>query len=185
MEDKRKVIIMVVLLAVIPVLLWWQLRLTPEQQQAQQRYEQERPAPRTRQTPTQNTNEASAMEDLDLDSLLASVREVDFDYEVHRDRNPMRPLVGPTSRTGTRVADAEQELMQPALAMGSAASMNVTGIIWDVNRPIAVISNARGNDEIVYRGYRFSSGAVVEDIEATRVLLRVDDSLIPIELEEL
>ena len=59
--------------------------------------------------------------------------------------------------------------------------MRITGIIWDDVYPVAVV-----NDEIVVNGYVFSdTGIRVAAIEPTRIILQINETEFPIELEEL
>jgi hypothetical protein len=120
--------------------------------------------------------------EVDIDALLASVREVEFDYnEASIRRDPMRPLVGRMSPAAFGEMTAAQMLPQQAQGLNLVArNMVVTGIVFDANRPLAIVNN-----EIVSRGTELSSGILVEDIEVNRVILRVNGTLIPLELEDL
>ncbi len=119
---------------------------------------------------------------VNIDELLASIKEVDFDYALEREtRDPMTPLVG--DRAMTQLTTSEEggapSALNASAAQRLALNMVVTGIVWDKRAPIAVVNN-----EVVYPGYVFDSGIAVESIEPSRVLLRVGDSVIPKELEE-
>jgi hypothetical protein len=62
--------------------------------------------------------------------------------------------------------------------------MLLTGIIWDAEEPLAIL-----NDEVVTEGFIFSTdegaeGIIVDSIEPGRVILRVDETLVPLNLEE-
>jgi hypothetical protein len=112
------------------------------------------------------------MADVDIPALLREVKVVNFDYEAERiDRNPMSPLVG-----YLRPGMAET----PAETPRTLFRKNVTGIIWDEYNPMAVVDN-----EVVSVGYTYPSGVQVYAIEATRVIFRINDSLIPVEMKEL
>ena len=130
--------------------------------------------------------------DIDLDELIASVTVEPIDYTtVAITRDPMEPLVGkvviPQSGTpgeqgglsdgGAPAAAAG--LMKPG-AMMDAYSKQVTGIIWDAQKPMAVV-----DDEVVGVGHVFANGIKVHAIEPTRVVLQVGDSLVPVEMKEL
>ena len=119
-----------------------------------------------------------------LEELVASVDEVEFDYEVamrEHPRNPMRPLVGNMAPARFRAEGEDGTSPLPYYQAESIArTMAVTGIVWDKHNPMAIVDG-----EVVTRGYTFPSGILVEDIERSRLLLRVNDRLIPRELEEL
>ncbi|HRZ16342.1 MAG TPA: hypothetical protein P5141_02160, partial [Candidatus Hydrogenedentes bacterium] len=114
-------------------------------------------------------------------------------------RDPMRPLVGSgipkidpdgTDRGGVEPADGQET--NPELdpnappkppvpsAITAAASMRVTGIVWDVSFPVAVV-----DDEVVSVGHVFPNGTQVFSIEPSRVILKVGDATIPIELKDM
>ena len=115
--------------------------------------------------------------EIDIDALLASIQEVDFDYEKDRvPRDVMAPLVGKVAvrtdeeGTGAPVAPA---------TLGKVMSKMVSGIVWDESFPVAVVDN-----EVVEPGYEYADGTVVESIEEDHVVFRVGESLIEVELKE-
>lgn len=122
----------------------------------------------------------------DLDTLLANVKEVDFDYEMRRvPRNPMSPLVGPfappkihTETEDDTPRDASKRAEEIRIA-ALARSMTLSGILWDSRTPLAVLDN-----EVVYAGYKFPSGILVDSIMPDRVVLRFNDTLVAVELKE-
>lgn len=129
--------------------------------------------------------------DVNIDELVAGIREVDFDYdEVAADTNPMTPLVGPFAPQ--RVATAEGGPGEgPAIRQDVQAlvrNVRVTGIMWDKRDPMAVVSfpiQGEQVTEIITRGYAFPDlGVTVHDIETDRVILNINGVLVPIELEE-
>jgi len=115
--------------------------------------------------------------DVNIDELLAGIKEVDFDYEQNRlPRDPMAPLVGTLTRK-----EGEGEEKSPLAPATAVQVMNkvVSGIVWDERRPLAVVDN-----EVVYAGYVYADGTTVESIERDRVIFKVGDSLIQNPLKE-
>lgn len=117
--------------------------------------------------------------DVDVDGLLAGIQEVNFDYDSSRmPRDPMAPLVGIVAKvqedgeTSTEAA--------PTATISQLMQKVVSGIVWDKVYPVAIVDN-----EIVYPGYRYPDGTAVEKIERDRVVFRIGDSLVQVELEEL
>ena len=114
--------------------------------------------------------------DVDIDELLREIEVVTFDYQQERiDRNPMSPLIGYINTGG-------QEMTAQAPAENTLQVMRkkVSGIIYDPNNPVAVV-----DEEVVGIGHTYPSGVEVYDIEPKRVVFKVGDSLIPVELKEL
>lgn len=199
----KKIVIVVVLLVLFAGVLVWQLMpdkkyrqymanqnknpqtTSPHPQPAGQRPATAAPAAqataaaRPAASPAQGSVFTSS--NVDLDTLLARVQEVEFDYESERlPRNPMRPLVGPMAPTKlSQGQEADQDSVTSFEAERIASNMKVTGILFDEHNPMAVI-----NGEVVSPGHHFPEGVVVDQIEEGRVTLRVQDALIPIELEE-
>lgn len=122
-----------------------------------------------------------AADDINIEDLILNVKEVSFDYDASRTaRNPMTPLVGQRRTTGEEGGDTPtgSGLIQ------KARSMLLTGIIWDKENPIAVL-----DDEVVEEGHVFAgdseaAGIVVDRIEPSRVILRVDEQLVLLNIEE-
>jgi hypothetical protein len=118
--------------------------------------------------------------DINIDSLLAGIREVDFDYDKERmPRDPMAPLVGTLTKTRGGEEPGKEQPVAPATAV-QVMSKVVSGIVWDAKRPIAVVDN-----EVVYPGYEYPDGTVVASIERNQVVFKVGDSLIQVPLKEL
>lgn len=203
-ENRKQVIIVGVLLLVLGGVIYWQfLRPDPVRQQQRANFEQNpgpeqlvnqpRPADtRAGAPPAPAAVPASAAPiaggiGIDLEELVSRVQSVDFNYELamrEKPRNPMTPLVGLRApgiesgepgegeeTPGSGVADYQ--------ALRIASNMVVTGIMYDAARPMAVVDN-----EVVHPGYTFPSGVVVDTIEPERVLLRINESVVPVELEE-
>ena len=113
--------------------------------------------------------------EIDIDELTQSVEVQPIDYSAVRiARNPMAPLVG--SFLGETSVDTPTTGAPPPV---QAPRREVTGIIWDSVQPVAIIDNM-----VVHRGYVFADGVVVHDIEPTRVLLKIGESIRPLEMKE-
>lgn len=121
--------------------------------------------------------EQAETDEIDIDALLASIKEVDFDYEQERiPRDVMAPLVGKVSVRSEQEGSAAP--VAPA-TLGKVMSKTVSGIVWDKKYPVAVVDN-----EVVEPGYEYADGTVVESIEEDHVVFRVGESLIQVELKE-
>lgn len=125
--------------------------------------------------------------DIDFPVLLQSVEVQPIEYEkVRVARNPMKPLVGTVENIkeeSAAAAQAEQAAVKPVsqqAALVDAYAKRVTGIVWDGKSPVAIV-----DDEIVSVGHVYSNGTEIHAIEPSRVILKVGDSLIPIEMKEL
>ncbi|MCP4642115.1 MAG: general secretion pathway protein GspB [bacterium] len=122
--------------------------------------------------------------EVDPVELLGRVQDVEFNYDENRTaRDPMAPLVGPMARPLLAVVsdDPEGEKVGPSMEERLAVrTMALSGIVYDDVNPVAVVDN-----EVVTQGFSFPNGVVVEKIEADRVIMRVNEALIPIELKEL
>lgn len=132
---------------------------------------------------------------VNVDQLIASIKEVSFDYETSRtQRNPMTPLVGESAKATIATAQGATPQGTPAVAIsggdaqGVLRSFKVTGILWDKHDPMAVVSyplNGQLTSEVVTRGFKFGDlGIVVNDIEMERVILNVNGTLVSLQLEE-
>jgi hypothetical protein len=124
---------------------------------------------------------AFANSQVDIAELLDSVTDVTFDYaQFQIPRDPMGSLVG--SRRPQLVADPEREGAPDRNtneALRLARSMQCFGIIWDERNPMAMV-----DDEVVRLGQRLNADIVVQAIDRNRVTLRVDDTLVALELKE-
>ena len=119
--------------------------------------------------------------DINIDELLAGIKEVDFDYEKERTpRDSLMPLVGTLAKT--REGGETKEQPQVAGTATAIRVMNkvVSGILWDQRRPLAIVDN-----EVIYPGFEYPDGTQVESIERDRVVFKVGESLIQVELKEL
>jgi hypothetical protein len=104
--------------------------------------------------------------DVDLDQLLQEIKVVDFDYaKEHGDRDPTLPLVGDSMLLRARNAKLAATQDTDDLLMAAGRKV-VTGIMWDVNRPLAVVDN-----EVVTVGFEFEDTIVVKAIERDHVVL--------------
>ncbi len=121
--------------------------------------------------------------DVNIDELVANVASVVWDHsQAPPQRDPMQAVVGSIGgrRTATPLrssATAQVERM--------AREMALTGIVWDEYAPLAVIDN-----EVVRVGHAFPTDfdypkeILIKSIEKDHVILRVEDTLIPIGLKE-
>ncbi len=185
-----KGIVVAVLLLAAAVLFWWQMQPDAETRAVIERGSQNRgepakqaagqSAPAAGKVPAPAAAPAGQASQLDLDALLASVQQVEFDYAANRpSRDPMRALVGltPVLPNGGEVTD---EPILPDVTPPAIRSMILSGIIYDEQRPMAVL-----DDEVVFPGYEFPNGVVVEAIEPTAVRLRMGDREFTLNYEEL
>lgn len=112
--------------------------------------------------------------DVDADDLLSKVRAVTFNYAERRiERQPMRPLVG-------RVKPGAVNMAQQSGTASSVLRKSITAIMIAGDATSAIVDN-----EVVYVGYVYPDGVQVHDIQPGRVIFKVGDSLIPVEMKEL
>jgi hypothetical protein len=127
---------------------------------------------------TQPPAEDQAKELADMESMLTSVVEETFDYAAnHIARDPMVPLVGYINPETQAQADPAAPLPPPRLSL--IRTKRVTGIVFDTNDPMAIVDN-----EVIYPGYTYPDGVVVDSITEDSVVFRFDESKITVELEE-
>ena len=122
---------------------------------------------------------------VNIDDLLASVKEVDFDFDKDKPaRDPMAALVGTTAKKAGGTPGAAQPASpekgpDPALVQ-AAKAMKVSGIMFDEKQPLAVVDNT-----VVGPGYTFPNTAIsVDSITRTQVILKVQNKTIPLEMKE-
>ncbi|HOV61050.1 MAG TPA: hypothetical protein PK349_08315 [Candidatus Hydrogenedentes bacterium] len=141
------------------------------------------------------------MEDINLEELLRSVDVQPVEYaKVRIQRNPMTPLVGQVTPMKGYLGGEITESMaagaptpdfsggQPVATnlsriLSSLSEKQVTAIVYDPkneSKSIAVI-----DDEVVGVGYIYPNGVEVSAIEADRVILKVGDTLVPLEMKEM
>lgn len=111
-----------------------------------------------------------------LDDLLKEVQVVSFDYQAAAsDRDPMTPLVGyiQTGQAITPTETAGSPIPFPLL------QKKVSAILWDQYNPVAVV-----DDEVVAAGHVYPGGIQIQAIERDRVIFKINDALVPIELKE-
>lgn len=193
------------------VLLWWQMQPDEQHKQWMENFEKSQaqvaaaeasgkapgtpaaarpaisqPAATVTRTVAAPAQSQFAVDEVDIDALTDSIVEIEFNYAEERvARNPMTPLVGPMAplRVSTELnegAQTEAQKQAMAAAQLAARSMTLSGIVWDKRNPVAVINN-----EVVANGHIFPSGIVVESIETDHVIIRVNESLVSLELKEL
>ena len=111
--------------------------------------------------------------EVNIDELVKNIREVDFQYgEDVQARDPMAPLVGSAYIALQRAAgDAAAPVRDKQSLVYEANLKHVTGIMWDPQRPMAVIKTPGVGDEVVNRGFQFEEGIHVKDIGPDHVVL--------------
>lgn len=127
-----------------------------------------------------------------LDELLVSVQDVEFNYNAERlaanARDPMAPVVfrnfsredGAMAQTGAGGPRKNEKIM-------IARSMSIAGIVYDSSNPVAILVYQLGpqqSSDVVYPGFEFPMGITVESINEDTVVLRVDDTMVELKLEE-
>ncbi len=133
--------------------------------------------------------------DVDVKALLASLKQEPINYkEVRIQRDPMQPLVGKVmdrakgkgvtdDSSGPETTPADGLTPEPPDAkqqkIVSVQSRRITAIVWDAHAPVAVV-----DDEIVSVGYTYPDGVQVYAIEPSRVVFKVDESLVTVEMKE-
>ena len=131
---------------------------------------------------------------VDVDQLIASVKEVSFDYDTERTQvNPMTPLVGSAAHKAINGSPAPGENGgSPQAGIGDSQAVlrtfRITGILWDKHDPMAVVSypvKGELTSEVVTRGYTFpDTNLRVIDIEQERVILDANGTQVSLQLEE-
>jgi len=182
----RKIAALVVLSVVAMVVLFVQFRPSAEERaalenrSAQQQQGASQPAA-SQSVPVVHSQFQRA--NVNIEELLAGVQTETFDYDdVRIQRNPMQPLVGSGAPPKFETAEGptSDEVLSERITQ-AIRSMRITSIIWDEVYPVAVV-----NDEIIHNGYLFSdTGIRVASIESKRIVLQINDTEFPVELEEL
>ena len=148
-EQKKKAIILGVLVLALPVLLWWFVfRTSPDEAAFNQAQAANQNVPGT--PPIQSVFDQNPV---DINELFASIQEVSFRYaEEQIPRDPMLPVSGAQigvlggANGGISMAD------EPVVYV--AQRLEVTGIIWDEDAPVAVINDG-SVDNIVEVGFTY------------------------------
>lgn len=188
----RKFVALGILSVVAAIALFLQFRPSAEDRLIQETYRKEqelaalKPATATPQQAAAASTVQSQFQraNVEIEDLLAGVQRENFMYDdVRIQRNPMQPLVGagaPPDFESSATAQTSDEVLSERITQ-AIRSMRITGIIWDEVYPVAVV-----NDEIVYNGYVFTdTGIRVASIESTRIILQINETEFPVELEEL
>lgn len=152
-EQKKRVMVLGALVIALPLILWFVLRKSPEEQAAQAQIDQAQAQNQTGTsavTPIQSVFDENSV---DINALFANIREVSFRYEdVRTQRDPMLPVSGDVVDVygpgGTGNTQGEEQVLYVA------QRLQVTGILWDESSPLAVIND--GNvDNIVEVGFTY------------------------------
>jgi hypothetical protein len=132
--------------------------------------------------PEKQEEKAVPAEEIDIKALIDSVEVKPLDYPTVRiARDPMAPLVGVMrpEPSASENEGTEQPPVVTQIKIDTTASKQVSGIIWDKKYPVAIV-----DDMVVPVGYVFPNGAQVYQIEPTRVIFKVGDTMIPVEMKE-
>jgi len=170
-DNKKQFIILGVLGAVLGVVLYMQV-LAPMLGGAgdtavQARTGSNQPAPITADASKARVESVFQRVDVDIDELLEQIQVAEFDYaEVEADRDPTMPLVSGNMLLTARPQRGVKGGAIDETLLAAANRMDVTGIIWDPARPLAVVNN-----EVVHVGFEFQEPIVVKAIERNRVVL--------------
>ena len=136
----------------------------------------EKPPRNTRPAATAASVNLLEATEINIEELTQSVEVQPMDYRaVKIARNPLTPLVGRPTISDDGVPPDDT----PGPPDDRKRVREVTGIIWDDVNPVAIIDNM-----VVHEGYVFADGVVVQDIEPTRVLLKIGESIRPLEMKE-
>lgn len=201
-QNKKQIIFAAVLGVVLVGVLVKQFLLTPSPAASTPAAGGAKTAQLGKATPVKAAAPGSLQQvDIDIEALIKSVEVEPINYGTVRiARNPMEPRVGgvtpdigsgPTGQGGVTSANGEpgedptadpNAPLEPAAPtpLTDAYSKRVTGIVWDVSYPVAVV-----DDEVVSVGHVFPNGTQVYSIEPSRVILKVGDSTIPIEMKDM
>lgn len=111
--------------------------------------------------------------DFDIEELADNIKDVEFDYADAREvRDPMVPLLGGSAFVEFQGSEPGQTVtLVDENVIYEANRKKVTGIIWDGNYPLAVLSEVGEPDEIVFEGFDLGNGIVVRDIQHNHVVL--------------
>ena len=132
--------------------------------------------PTTVEVDTTDDAETIKRTTVNIDELISSIKEVDFEY--NRDeipRDPLRPLIGTLAVINSDTPDGAVPVASEARVRNKA----VTGIVWNPLAPFAIVDN-----EVVVPGFVYPDGTEVESIAPSHVVFKVADSLIQVQLKE-
>ena len=168
-EQKKKAIILGVLVLALPVLLWWFVfRTSPDEAAFNQAQAANQNIPGT--PPIQSV---FAQNPVDINELFASIQEVSFSYANEQiARDPMIAVSG--AQIGIQGPDSGLSMAdEPVVYV--AQRLEVTGIIWDEDDPIAVINDG-SVDNIVEVGFiypNFNERLRIKSIGKDHVVVEV------------
>lgn len=131
----------------------------------------------------QNIQSAFVEDAVDVDSLLAKIEDVRFDYsQAHENRNPMKPLVGTNPELASESLvgpEGEEGQFSDDQLLFYANALSFTGVVYDKAVPLAIIDN-----QLTYEGFEFDDVAgkiSVKQINEDNVVLEVQLEEGPIE----
>ena len=175
-NDKTKSAVLIVMMLVLAGVVYWQftkgagdVSLAPPPASGEG----------SSAAPVQPQSQLREVE-VDLDRLVEDIQEVGFEY-IPGGRNPMTPLVGRVYFASRAAAELGEGVTMEAYELLSIAQrMELTGILWSAQDPVAVIDNV-----VVRPGHQFPGVNIrVHQIQPGSVTLEVEDSLIELTLEE-
>ena len=180
-DQKKKIGIVVVLVIALGGVIFWQMKPNPAYKTANQNAAAAKPQKTATGTASGAAGGVGSVfeEVINLDELLASVKTIEFDYGLMpRRNNPMRPKTdiyvipdpGPGPGPGPPI--------DPGI-ISKIRSKIVSGIMWDPYSPLAVVDN-----EVLALGDVILDGVIVDSIEQDRVIFRVGNQPIPVEMKE-
>lgn len=182
-ENRNQVIIFVVLMIVLAVVLYmFVLQPSGGPVGSSSARGDDQGAPGGAEAAYQNIQSAFVEDAVDVDSLLAKIEDVRFDYsQAHETRNPMKPLVGtnPELASESIMAGSEEGVFSDDQLLFYANALAFTGVVFDRVVPLAIIDN-----QLTYEGFEFDDvdGRIsVKQINEDNVVLEVQLEEGPIE----
>ena len=167
-DQRKRAILLGVLLVVVVAALWFQFFRTPS---APENVASAVATPAS--APMPQVESVFQESEVNIDDLVQNIREVDFEYgEDVQARDPMAPLVGSSYIALQRAAGESGMPTRDKQSLVYEANLkHVTGIMWDPQSPMAVIKTPGVGDEVVNRGFEFEEGIHVKDIGPDHVVL--------------
>ena len=180
-ENRNQVIIFVVLMIVLAVVLYMFV-LSPggsSSASSSARSGSGGGAPSGAEAAYKNIQSAFVEDQVDVDSLLAKIEDVRFDYsQAHENRNPMKPLVGTNPELASESVlgvGGEEGVFSDDQLLFYANALAFTGVVYDSAVPMAIIDN-----QLTYEGYEF------DDVDGLITVKQIneDNVVLEVKLEE-
>ncbi len=118
-------------------------------------------------------------DDIDPDELLQEIQEVTFVY-TERETDPMMPLL--TGALGA-VGMEDKVDVRPGVVL---TRLKIRAIVWDQADPVAIVNDGMGDnpmDRLIFEGYEYAKGMVVESILPDRIIFDLGTSKYPVYLQ--